>query len=146
MTMNKLLEFASRCASTMVVFSVAYALIILIAGKNVLEGSFHGEAWPIFIVLYLIFSIVKGFFKGAYKATCGNTNFVLSGTPAIFLDSILNLIGSALTFFATAALVPHAASYTSAGGILVAAVICGVAFATCDYIDEILKKIFNPTT
>jgi len=134
--MNKLITFGKRLAIAACVFGVAYLLVRNIPALNGIDVTIHGWAWAVIVAADLGFSLVQRFFKGFFGAVLKGTSLELNTGVAAFLDEVVDWVVFALALFATAAIVPALASYTSAVAILAIAVIIGVCSAICDVINK----------
>lgn len=142
--MIKLIEFFCRVIASALILYPAFYAVDLMATKTGLQFSIHGAAWLVLIVFCAIFSLVRAFLTRKYRSAFKTGNGIeLSATAADFFVTVTCFVSYAFAFFATAAVVPDLASYSSVALMLLVAVIVGSASAACTLIDKEVRKVFD---
>jgi len=138
--MNKLSTVAARLAVSAPCFFAAFFLINTVPALRQIKVSIHGWGWGIFIACALAAKFMQAVLRGLGQGLLGSAGTsqtndsagTVSPLAVVFLVELANWVGYALALFATAAIAPDLANYSSANSIIAFVVIISAACAVSD--------------
>jgi len=138
--MNSVAAFFKRLGLCLVIFGIAYLIIISIPGMKALDINIHGWGWAILVANSFVFAVGLRYAERYVSAKATGSWWEQRKTAAIIVRPLLDWIVMALALFTTVYFAPSLANYSSATLVVVLSILVGVISGLYDVI---AKRLFG---